>query len=226
MLRTRVPARLGQDLCGIIVPFDRAMQQLQAPLLDAAIVEDADIQLGLDRRVVAALGERIFESTGDSNHPGAFMRELARAIRPSVVPDPVDPAFEQCRHRPPVDREDHHGRLVTLDPLHLAPHLLGIDLVGIVPVRLVGLAQHRIELLLRQVGELERVTVDLRRLAECISDLTGQRRFAGMRNDKQCLHRWLPLEAPFSLAGKLRKSYRRQRGHYPIGSPTRPRRGE
>ena len=58
---------------------------------------------------------KLSKSARDSDHPGALVRELARAIRPAVVPDPVDPALEQRRHRPPVDRKDHHGRLVALD---------------------------------------------------------------------------------------------------------------
>ena len=196
------------------------MQQLQAALRDAAIVEDADVELGLDRGVVAALGEAAFECTRDSNHPGAFVRKLARTIGPAVVPHPVDPALEQRRHRPPVDRKDHHGGVVALDPLHLAPHILGIDLVGIFPIRLIRLAQHRIEPFLRQIGQLERMAVGLRRLAERVGSLTGQRRPARVGDDEKGLHRWAPIDCATSLNGNCRQSNRRTAPTIPIDNPS------
>ena len=69
--------------------------------------------------------------------------------------------------------------------MHFALHILGIDLVGIIPVWFVRLAQDRIEPLARQIGPFELVTVGAGRLGEGVGDLAGQGGSPDMGDDQQ-----------------------------------------
>jgi len=63
----------------------------------------------------------------------------------AIVPNPIDPALEHGRHRPPPDWEDDDGGLIALDPLHLPNDSARIDFVRIAPIGLIRLTQHRVE---------------------------------------------------------------------------------
>src|SRR4051812_18921828 len=105
------------------ITLDPTMEKLQSPLGHVAIIQDSGVDLGLHGGVVAALLIGGSKGSGESDHPDAALRELAVAISPAVVPDAVDPALEDRRHRPPVDRKEHDRRIVLLDPGHFLAYL-------------------------------------------------------------------------------------------------------
>src|SRR6185369_17846266 len=108
--------------------------------------EDADIEADRHRLIVTALLVKRQVAAGDADHPGPTLGKFgAAAIGPALIPHPVDPAFQHRRYRPPPDRKDHDGCLVALDPRHLTLDFGRIDFLGIVPVRLIGFAQYRVE---------------------------------------------------------------------------------
>jgi len=134
------------------------VQQLQSPIADSAIVQDADVELGLDGGVISSFGEGVWKSACNPDHPDTIVRKLARAIGPAIVPDAIDPALRRCRKRPPPDREDEGDRLVAQNAFLLGEDHRGIDFPRIIPIGFVGGRQPRVKIFSAQICNLRAMT--------------------------------------------------------------------
>ena len=113
------------------------------------------MQLDLHRLVIAALGVRCRIAARDTDHPDLLVGIFRVALSPAIVPDPVDPAFQQRRDGPPPDREHHHRRLVAQNAGHFGLNRRGVGLARVTPVRLVRRAETGVEMLGGQISPFD-----------------------------------------------------------------------
>ena len=95
------------------------MQVGKTSICDPAIIEDAGYDLGFNCSVVPALGISRSIGGGKPDSKRAFVFQEFRAVGDVLVPDPVNPSFEDCRERPPPDGKDENDALIALKPCDL-----------------------------------------------------------------------------------------------------------
>src|SRR5450631_1572266 len=133
------------------------MKQFQSPIGYPAVAKKAQVQRDLHRFVITAFGKILSRVSRYPDHPYTLVWKLTRPVGKSIVPNAIVPSLEDGRHRPSVNRKYHNRRIIASDAFNFFNYSWRVDLVWIVPVWFVLLAQHRIESLGNEVGKFNRI---------------------------------------------------------------------
>lgn len=176
----------------------RLQQQFGTDHPCAAVIEDAMVDLGAHRPGVAVPleGAGIGAADTDQHHAQAlqlFPQVAADAVveGPAIGEHAIDPALEQGRHRPPVDRVDQHQGIGAIDA-----RLLGEDVGGRRRLAamhgVVGQAEARLEAFRRQVGGFRGMTGADHAFGDARGEGVGERAGMMMSDDDQGMHGRIP----------------------------------
>lgn len=141
----------------------RVEQQLGRYNAGTAIIEDPMVNLRLHGIgiTMARIGSRI--GATDTDKVNSQMAKLLLQLgirteieRPAIGEHPIDPAFEQRWHRPPINRINQHQRIGAINPGLLGDHI-GRGWGFPVMDGEIGRAEPRIEPLRPEVCDFERV---------------------------------------------------------------------